>query len=119
MVIAVWILALVGLAFWSLVVWGIHVVLAIDPHWVGSLSPQLETMPYAAWLTQWFPGWQELARIGLETTQSALGWVGGAAPVALVIIWAIGAFMLLGVAIVLTIVIKLLRANSAPARPAA
>jgi hypothetical protein len=112
MILAIWILAAFGLLLWSLLAWGVHAVLTIDPQWVGGLGPLVDKIPYGDVLSQWIPGWQDLLRMGLDITQSLLGWMGGAAPVIVIVLWAIGALLVLGGAVVLTVIVKIVRRSA-------
>jgi hypothetical protein len=116
MIIAVWIVALLGMALWSLVAWGTHAVLTIDPQWLGDLAPLTGQVPYAETLAHWVPGWQELVRTSLEAMQTVLAWVGAGAPAVVIAIWLFGTVLLVGIAIVLTIAIRLMRRKAASAR---
>jgi hypothetical protein len=108
MIIAVWVATALGIALWSLAAWGMHAALTLDPHWVGGLAPLVDQVPYSGVLAYWAPGWQELARMSLATMQATLAWV-------VVVTWLIGSLLLLGGAIVCTLLIQLMRGRRAAA----
>lgn len=117
MLIAIWILTALALVAWSLLAWGTHALLTLDPGRVGALGPLIEKIPYGEWIDRWIPGWQDLLRLALELTQVVLGWVGSAAPIVVGVAWGVGTLGLLGVAGLLTLLVKLARPK--PAVPAA
>lgn len=119
MLIALWILTLFVLGVWSLTAWGLHAVLTLDASQLGDLKPLIDQIPYGELIGQWIPGWQDLLRASIDLTQVVLGWVGGAAPVIVWIVWGLGALLILGVALVLTVVVKLIARKAPPAAGAA
>jgi hypothetical protein len=116
-IIAVWLIAIVGLALWSVTAWGMQALLTVDPAHIGDMTALIDKVPYAEWLSRWLPGWQEGLHLAAEILQGVLGWVGGVAPVLLWILWAIGATVLLGAAALLSLLITLLRSNRALPSP--
>jgi hypothetical protein len=117
MIIALWIVTALLLALWTLAGWGLHELIVGGVQWIGDLKPLIDRIPYAAIVEQWIPGWQDLLKATLDLMQDLLGWMGGAAPVVVWIVWALGAALLLGLAGVMTLVIALVRRNSPPAQP--
>ncbi len=115
MIVAIWIIALLLLGLWSLAGWGLHALLLGGVQWVGDLKPLLERIPFAVWIERWVPGWQDAIRLALDLMQSLLGWLGGAAPMLVWVVWAVGAVLLVGFALLLTMVVALVRKNSPPA----
>lgn len=119
MIIAIWILALLGLALWSLVAWGLGALLGMDARaLVGDLKPLIDQIPYGALIEQWVPGWQGLLHATLDLAQTLLGWLGSAGPVLVWVLWGLGAAALLAVAGVLTLVVSLARRATGGSRPA-
>ena len=98
MLIAVWLIALLGIAFWSLGAWGLSALLASLPNdWTG-LVTWVEKLPPNPWLENFFPGWQGLLTWLVAIAEPALSWAGGAADVMRWVVWAIwglGTFILL------------------------
>jgi len=117
MIIAIWIFAFLGLVAWSLVSWGLYALLSLDPAGLDDLKQLVDRIPFGELLSQWLPGWQELLRAGISLTQSALGWVGGAARLVVWVVWAVGALLLAGSGGLLTLMVVLLRDKPKPATP--
>jgi hypothetical protein len=105
----IWILTLFGLAMWSLLAWGLHMLLAIDPGWVDDVESLIRQVPYADAIERWVPGWQELLHAAMDLAQLVLGWVGTNAPLVAWIVWSLGALVLLGAGLLLTLIVCLLR----------
>jgi hypothetical protein len=118
-VLALWLFTLFVLGLWSLTAWGLHAVLTLDATRLGDLKPLVDQIPYGALIDQWIPGWQDWLRASIDLTQWLLGMVGGAAPVIVWLLWGLGSLVVLGVAVVLTVVIKLIRRKSPPTPPTA
>ena len=115
MLIAIWIVAAVLLALWSAAGWGLHALMVGGVQWMGELEPLLDRIPHSEWIERWMPGAIDAIRITLDVMQQVLGWMGGAAPALVWVVWAVGAVLLLGLALVLTLVVALVRKNMPPA----
>jgi hypothetical protein len=74
--IAIWIFTLLGLALWSLLAWGLHALLSIDPHWLDDVEELIKRVPYADVIDRWFPGWQQMLAVAMDLAQTVLSWVG-------------------------------------------
>jgi hypothetical protein len=109
MLVAIWIVTLLGLALWSLAAWGLHTVLTIDPQWVEDVEALIRQVPYADEIERWFPGWQTLLGAAVDLAQFVLSAIGNNAPLVAWIVWAVGALGLLSLGGVLTLVVCLLR----------
>jgi hypothetical protein len=117
MITFVWILAFISLGLWSLVAWALYALLGMDAAaLLGDLRPLIQDLPYGSVIEQWVPGWQALLHSTIGLAQTLLGWLGGAAGVIVIIIWGLGAAVVVGCAALLTVIIRLLRRDSA--RPA-
>jgi hypothetical protein len=116
--IAIWIFTLIGLTVWSLLTWGLHALLSIDPKWLDDVQALVSKVPYADVIERWFPGWQQLLGVATDLAQTVLGWVGSNAPLVAWIVWGIGALMLLALGGVLSLIVCLLSEKKA-ARPTA
>jgi len=117
MVIAIWIVTLIGIGLWSLVAWALYALLGMDAAaLVGDLRPLIADLPFGAVIEQWVPGWQALLHSTLSLSQTLLGWVGGAAGVIVAVIWGLGTALLVGVAALLTLLLRVLRSDAV--RPA-
>ena len=115
MLIFIWVVALLFLGLWSLAGWGLVRLLAMDGSWVAAIEPLLHKMPFGDLLERWLPTWQDMLRLLLDMLQSALAWVGTAAPVVVTVVWALGAALLLLCAGLLTLLVVLMRRHETPA----
>jgi hypothetical protein len=112
---AVWVLALMAMVLWSLLAWALHALLGLDAAaLVGDLRPLIQDVPYGGAIEQWVPGWQALLHSTITLAQTLLGWLGGAAGVIVLIIWGLGAAVVLGVAALLTVIIRMLKKDRQP-----
>jgi len=117
MITFVWILAFIAIGLWTLIAWAMHALLGLDlSDTLGDLRPLMQDVPYGSVIEQWVPGWQALLHSLIGLVQTLLGWLGGAAGVIVVIIWGLGTAVVVGVAALLTVIIRLVRKDSA--RPA-
>ncbi len=114
MLIAIWMLTLIGLVLWSLASWGLHTLLSIDPRWIEDVEKLIQEIPYAETIDRWFPGWRELLGVLMDLTELVLGWVGTNAPLVAWIVWGVGAIVLLLGGLLLTLIVCLLRDTPAP-----
>jgi len=120
MQIAIWIVAVLTLALWSLLAWGVVLLLNVDPSWVGDLRPLIDKLPFAALLDAWVPGWQALARFAIDMTHGLLSWLGSGAALVVWIVWGAGAALILGAGALLSLFVKLVaKTPEPPRRPAA
>ena len=108
MLVAIWILTLFGLMLWSLLAWGLHMVLAIDPLWIEDANVLIAQIPFAELIDRWIPGWHEMMHAAMDLTQVTLSWVGTNAPLVAWIVWSIGALVLVGTGMALALVVCLL-----------
>jgi hypothetical protein len=117
--IAIWIFTLIGLAIWSLLTWGLHALLSIDPKWLDDVEALIKQVPYADLIERWFPGWQQLLGVAMDLAQTVLGWVGSNAPLVAWIVWGIGALVLLSLGGLLSLIVCLASEKKKPQRTAA
>jgi hypothetical protein len=113
----IWIVATLCTAVWSAMAWGLYKLLSLEPTWAADARGVIERLPYGDAIDRWWPGWREAAQIALEVTQSALGFVGGAAPVVAGVAWGLGLLLIVGTALVCSLIVWLLRERKPPARP--
>jgi hypothetical protein len=73
MITAIWLLASLSLLAWSVLAWGVHAVLTVDPTWVGELKDLMDQVPLAHWLNQWLPGWQGVLEAVVDLSRTLLG----------------------------------------------
>jgi hypothetical protein len=111
----IWITAVVGLAIWSALAWGLCKLLSLEPGWAADLRAVIERVPYGEVFDRWFPGWRELAQLALELMQSAIVHASGAAPLIAGIAWGVGAVMVLALAALASLLVWLLRDKPSPA----
>lgn len=114
MLIAAWIFVAFLLALWSLALWGVHALMTVDPSRLADLKPLVDQIPYGALIERWIPGWQELLRLAIDLTQKGIGWLGELAPVIVWTVWGAGAFALLLLGGLLTLLVRLIRRAAAP-----
>jgi hypothetical protein len=113
MLVFIWLLAGFCVLLWSLAAWGLNALLTADPQWVADLGEFAAKVPFGAWIDRWVPGWQDLLQLALDMAQSALDWVGDAAPLVVWVTWGAGtAVMLLGAVLLTTMVLILRPARS-------
>ena len=113
--IAIWIFAALGLALWTLTAWGLAALLGLDPSWVADLKPRLAQVPHADLLETWVPHWQAMAGSLLELTQTLLRWTGGAAQVLVWVLWGLGAALIVGGGVLLSVLVGVGRRAAAAA----
>ena len=116
MIAAIWILAAVCACAWSLLAWGIHAVLTLDPHWVGELKDLIDRVPLARWVDAVLPGWESLLEWVIGLAQSLLVGFADAVPVVVWTLWGAGIFAVLGAAAMMHMLVRLSTTPSAPAR---
>jgi hypothetical protein len=117
MQIAIWLITAIVLALWSLAGWGLYQLVASGAQLIGDLKPLIDQIPYAAIVEQWIPGWQDMLKLMLDLLQSLLSWLGGAAPVLVWLVWAVGTGLVLVIAGVLSLAVALIRKSMPPAQP--
>jgi hypothetical protein len=117
MQIAIWLITAIVLALWSLAGWGLYQLVASGAQLIGDLKPLIDQIPYAAIVERWIPGWQDMLKLMLDLLQSMLSWLGGAAPVLVWLLWAVGTGLLLVIAGVLSLAVALIRKSMPPAQP--
>lgn len=118
MVIAIWVLALVLLLFWSAFAWATHAVLGMIAGlpWEQVLS-QLKSIhlpePFSAWWALMVDVIAPILQVSLPLLQGLMSFAGGAIPVIVVVLWLLGAIALLLLAIAATVGAALWRKNGA------
>jgi len=111
MPIAIWLITAFFFGLWTVLAWGVATVLGIDPNWVGDLKPLLAKLPFGGLLETWVPNWLAYVNTGIELTRVVLGWLGSTgtwlvwAVWAVWAVWGVGAFLLLTVAAILSLVV--------------
>jgi hypothetical protein len=115
----IWIVAVVGLALWSALAWGLYKLLSLEPNWATDARGVIERVPYGEVIDRWFAGWREMAQLALELTQSALGFVGSAAPLVAGIAWSMGVLLIVGAAALCSLIVWMLRDKKPPPAQAA
>lgn len=117
--IAIWIIVFLAWAVWSLLAWGLHAVLSLDPAWIEDVEALIANVPYADAIERWFPGWREMLEVAADLAQTVLGWVGSNAPLVAWIVWGLGTLALLGTGGVLSLIVCMLtEKKKAPASAA-
>jgi hypothetical protein len=115
----IWILAFIALALWIAAAWGVSALLGMDPDWVEGLRPALKGWPGTAWMEIWLPGWKDLLLSLLDLSRALLGWAGTAGQWVLGLVWGLGALLIVGAGVVLSLLVGLGRKAAATAASAA
>lgn len=115
--LAIWIITLLLVGLWTMVAWGLSSLLAMDGSWVAQIQPWLARMPFGGWLESWLPDWLQLANGLLGALQSALAWLGSAAPVLVWGLWFAGAVVLVLIGGALSLLVALIRKSTPPPQP--
>lgn len=108
MLVAIWLLALILLLFWSAFAWMCHAVLGMisDAPWEQLLT-QLKDLSFPEPLGQWWSTMVDILapmlQASLPILQGLLSFVGSALPVIVIVFWALGVLALLLVAIAATL----------------
>ncbi len=108
MVIAIWLLALILLLFWSAFAWMTHALLGMlsGLPWEQVLS-KLKSLSPPEPLGQWWSMMVDLLapvlQVSVPLLQGLLSFAGSALPVIVFVIWLLGAFVLLLIAIAATV----------------
>jgi hypothetical protein len=109
MLIAIWVLTLLGLGLWSLTAWGMQALLTMDASRLQDLKPLIHEIPFGETIDQWMPGWRALLAVAIDATQALVAWVGHAAPWLIWALWGVGAAGLLLGAGILSLAVVLIR----------
>lgn len=119
MLIAVWIIVLLVLSLWSLITWGIHSLLTLDPSRIDELKPLIEQIPYGEQIDLWLPGWQTLLQFVVDLTRGMFAGIANAAPWLIWALWAIGVVVILLCGGLATLFVVLVRneLKAPPQRP--
>lgn len=109
MLIAIWIVALLCIAFWTLAVWGVQHLLLLDPSRLQDLKPLIHEIPFGETIDEWMPSWRALLATTVDLAQSLLSWAGGAAHWLLWTLWGTGTVLTLLIAAVTSLAVVLIR----------
>jgi hypothetical protein len=118
MVIAIWLLALILLFFWSAFAWMSHVLLGMISGlpWeqvLGQLKGMSLPEPFGAWWTVMVDLLAPVLQVSVPLLQGLLSFAGGALPVIVFVLWLIGAVILVILAILATVGVAFWRKNHA------
>lgn len=109
MLIAIWVLALLGIGLWTLTAWGLNALLTIDPSRLQDLKPLIHEIPFGETIDQWVPGWRALLAVAVDLTQTAVAWIGHAAPWLVWAMWGVGTAGMLLLAGIVSLAVVLIR----------
>lgn len=118
MVIAIWLLAFLLMLLWSAFVWMTHALLGMiaGAPW-EQLLKQLKGIsppePFGAWWAFSVDLLAPVLQFSLPLLQGLMSFAGGALPVILVVLWAVGGLILLALAIAATFAAVLWRKKRA------
>jgi hypothetical protein len=114
-----WIITALLIALWSLLAWGVQALLGLGSgagtDWVALVAQ----VPGAAWLEVWLPGWRDAAVFGAQSLSTVLGWIGGAGPIIVWVLWGLGTGAMLIGAALLSGLIAIARRAAGPRAAAA
>jgi hypothetical protein len=106
MIAAIWIVAALGLACWTLAVWAVWVLLSWDPAWVARLKITVERWPGVPWLNTWWPDWDLAVMTLINLLHQFLGFASAWLPWVLASIWGFGSLLALGLAGLLHLAVR-------------
>lgn len=109
MLIAIWVLTLLGIALWTLTAWGLQALLTMDPGRLQDLKPLIHEIPFGETIDQWLPGWRALLAVAIDATQSLVAWIGHAAPWLVWAMWGVGTAGLLLLAGIVSLAVVLIQ----------
>lgn len=115
---AIWITAALAIALWSAAAWLFVEAAQRGPGWVERFAAWVAQLPYARWLDDWAPGWQDLLRAVANLLQTVMGSAGAAAPWWPWLLWGAGVGLVLLVAAFFSLVVVLLTPSRGAARNA-
>ncbi len=93
----IWITTAVFIGLWSLLAYGVQALLALGTGLTGMPADWLALVaqiPGTAWLEIWWPGWREALVFTVQSAGAVLGWLGGAAPIIVWLMWGLGTLVL-------------------------
>ena len=117
MLIAIWVLALLGIGLWTLAAWGVNALLTIDPGRLQDLKPLIHEIPFGETIDQWVPGWRALLAVAVDLTQSLVAWIGHAAPWLVWALWGVGTAGMLVLAGIVSLAVVLIRRGMRASEP--
>ncbi len=109
MLIAIWVITLLGIALWTLAAWGLQRMLSLDPQHLQELKPLIHEIPFGETIDQWFPAWRALLATAIDMTQHLVSWVGEVAPWLVWALWGTGTAAALLVAGITSLAVVLIR----------
>jgi hypothetical protein len=110
----IWILALLGMALWSALSWFLYKLLSMDTNWTYDARGVVDRLPGGEIIDRWFPSWRDIAQFVLEVTGQSLGLIGDAAPLVTLLVWLLGALLIVGAAALCSLIVWLLRDKKPP-----
>lgn len=121
--LAIWILTAFVIALWTLLAYGTATLVGLAGGMSGMPSEWyalIAQIPGAPWLDLWMPGWREAVVWSAQVLGTVLGWLGGAAPVIVWVLWGLGVgFMVLCAALLSALVAVIRRTTANPPVPPA
>ena len=91
--LAIWMIAALLVGLWSLLAYGVGTLAGLAAGLSGLPADWyalLDRIPGAAWMGDWLPGWREAVVAAAQVIGMALGWLGGALPVIVWVVWGLG-----------------------------
>ncbi|MBI5721926.1 MAG: hypothetical protein HZC37_29990 [Burkholderiales bacterium] len=90
--IAIWTIAAVAIGLWSLLAYGVGTLAAQTAGLTGLPAEWYELIagtPGGEWMDMVLPGWREAVVLSAQALGAALGWLGGALPIIVWVIWGV------------------------------
>ncbi len=113
--IAIWIIAAFIVALWSALAYGVGTLAGLTAGLTGLPADWYELIagtPGAEWMDMVLPGWREAVVQTAQVLGAVLGWLGGALPVIVWVIWGLGTVGLVLCAALLSGLVALARRAS-------
>jgi len=113
--IAIWVIAAGIVALWSVLAYGVGTLAGLTAGLTGLPADWYELIagtPGAEWMDMVLPGWREAVVQTAQVLGAVLGWLGGALPVIVWVIWGLGTVGLVLCAALLSGLVALARRAS-------
>ncbi|MBL8329937.1 MAG: hypothetical protein JNJ71_13920 [Rubrivivax sp.] len=111
--LTIWIFTALLFGLWTLLAYGTAALVGLAGGLSGGMPSEwyglIAQIPGAPWLDLWLPGWREALVWSAQVLGAVLGWLGGAAPVIVWVVWGLGTGVLVLCAALLSGLVALVR----------